>query len=110
METIENKSQYQVNAVYGTDYSISMSGCPVDSSDDIRVEDSAIEQGHCLSVKTNVSLWSIIPGKEKSLYDLCLIIGSNAKSVLRRAVRQLKKLLLETKSTVLIQQPCFLRL
>ena len=110
METIDNKSLYQVNAVYGSDYSVSMSGCPVDNSDDIRVEDSAIEQGRCLTVKTNVSLWSIIPGKEKSLYDLCLVIGSKAKAIFRRAVRQFKKLLMETKSTVLIQQPCFLRL
>ena len=110
METVDNTSLYQVNAVYGSDYSVSMSGCPVDGSDDIRVEGSAIEQESCLTVRTKSSLWSIIPGKEKNLYDLCIVIGSAAKALFRSAVRQFKKLLMETKSTVLIQKPCFLRL
>ena len=110
METVDNTSLYQVNAVYGSDYSVSMSGCPVDGSDDIGVEDSSIERGDCLTVTTDVSLWSIIPGKEKSLYALCLIIGSEAKAVFRLAVRRFKKLLMEIKSAVLIQKPCILRL
>ena len=110
METIDNKSQYQVSAVYGTDYSVSMSGCPVNGSDDIRVEDSPIEQGKCLSVRSRGSRWKIIPGKETSLYALCIIIGSAAKAVFRRKIRDFKKLLTRVKCAVLVQKPCILRL
>ena len=110
METIDNKSQYQVSAVYGTDYSVSMSGCPVNGSDDIRVEDSPIEQGQCLSIRTGRSRWCITPGREHSLRDLCIIIGSAAKAVFRRKVRDFKKLLTRVKCAVLVQNPCILRL
>lgn len=110
MEMLNGNLQYEVNAGRRNDCNISMSGCAVETAGGFRAETVRIVEKACVTVKVSVARWRVVPGLERRLNTLCIVIVAGVRAAFRQAVCKFKRHLMRVKSAVNAQKPCFLRL